>query len=144
MPYECQVGIDFHGALQLGQRFGIAAQLGQRRAAQRICEAGITECGARPVGELQRLRTAAAHAEQLEVLGPGGFELGLGRQELVIRRLRVPDATFPREPTRAREGAFAACIGKQIVRRGGPHGAQIYPPTTRWLAARGLPTFLPP
>src|SRR2546429_4002285 len=47
----------------------------------------------------------------------------------------VPRPPFARQPARARERSFAASVWKQVVGRGRPHGAQIYPGVNRWLAA---------
>src|SRR5207247_619087 len=129
---------------QLGQRLGIASQLGEGRSTQRQRESGLAERHAGTVGKLQGLDAAAAAAQQLEVLGPAGLQLRFRGQERVVRGLCIACPALARQPARARERPFASGVWKQIVRRGRPHGAQIYPRRTRWLAATHLSTFLPP
>src|SRR5207247_9230004 len=82
--------------------------------------------------------------QQLEVLGPGGFQLRFGGQQLIVSGLRIVHASLARQPARARERPFAARVREEDVRCRCAHGAQIYPDRTRWLAARDRPTFLAP
>ena len=143
VPDERQVRVDLDRPLQLGQRVLVAAQLGERRAAQGEGEAGLAKGRSRAVGKLQRLFGSSTGTQQLEVFGPARFQLGFGREQFVVRGLRIPHPPLAREPTRPRQRALAACIGKQIVGRGRSHGVQIYPEPTRWLGATGVSTFLP-
>ncbi len=143
VPGEAQVGIHFHRAIQLGQRLGVASQLGEGGATQRKGEARCTEGRAGPIRELQRLGGAARAAQQLEILRPTSFQIGFGGEKLVVRRLCVLCPSLARQPAGPRQRPLAACVWKQIVRRGRPHGAQIYPGVNRWLAATHVSTFLP-
>ena len=143
MPDEREVRVDLDRPLQLGQRVLIAAEFGERRAAESEREPGLAEGGSGTVGKLQRLFGSSIGTQQLEVFGPARFHFWFGREQFIVRGLRISHPPLAREPARPRQGALAACIGKQIVRRGRTHGAQIYPEPTRWLGATGVSTFLP-
>jgi hypothetical protein len=127
VPDEGQIGVGLHRPLQRGERVGVATQLDQRGTEQREGEAGFAELHPRALGELQRLRGAPARAQQLEVLRPTGLEVGMGRQQIAVRGLGVGGPALAGEPPRPRHRPLARCVGKQIVRRGGPHGPESTP-----------------
>ena len=63
-----------------------------------------------------------------------GFQVGVRCQHIAIRGLGVADSSLTRQPAGPRHRALARCVGKQIVRRGGPHEAGRYACLGGWLA----------
>ena len=143
VPHESQIGVALDGLLERGERFRELLQLHQRRAHERERKGGIGERRLRGPGDLQRLRGAPLPAQQLEVLSPTGFEIGVLFHELAIGGLRVLEAPFAREPPRARHRPFAGRIGEQVERGRRAHGRRIYARENRWPADDVRSTFSP-
>ena len=137
VPDEREVGVGLGGAFQRGQGVRNALQLHQRRALEGEREAGRAELRERPAGELQGVVATPTAAQQLEVLGPAGLEVGVCGEDAAVGVFRVGDAALAGEPARACHRPLAGCVRKQIVGRGRSHGANL--PLTVSLASRGRP-----
>ena len=134
VPGERQVGIALQCLLQRAQRFAVALELDQGRTLEREREGRGAEVPQRRFRQAQRVDGSLVGAQQLEALGPARLQIGMRREDSAVGLLGVGDPALAGQPARARDGPLAWRVGKQVVRRRRPHGANI--PAAWSLASR--------
>jgi hypothetical protein len=110
--------------LQRRERIGVAAQLDQRRAAQRVGERPRAEPLRRGIGEGERVGEPVVASQQLEVLGPAVLEVRMLGQDRAVRRVGVSPAALTHQPPRPRHPPLGGCVREEIVGRRVPHGLE--------------------